>query len=215
MVSLIVVVAKVRQAAYRTVFEETQRCKDVAVKLADLHIGVAQALAEVGRSVDAKPEPVGFAVHGRGAARSGYLAGSQVHAAFGEVLVRWLGQLRWFPACAAGWVATTAAPPPIHDTNNLPPFWYNGEWCVLDDSVLNAFVLPRMSALFRTWVRALRGVVGLEFADVGCAVPFAGSGLAGLSVPGRVPLAPLVVDDLLSVTRRRCDVRSLRLPSFW
>ena len=173
---------------------------------------------EAGRSGVTKLESVGFAVHGRGAARSGYLAGSQVHAAFGEVLVQWLGQLRWFPASAAGWVATTAVEllwQFIHDTNSLPPFWYNGRWCVLDDSVLNAFVLPRMPTLFRTWVRALRGVVGLEFADVGCAVPFAGSGLAGLSVPGRVPLAPLVVDDLLSVTRRRCDVRSLRLPSFW
>ena len=57
-----------------------------------------------------------------------------------------------------------------------------------------------MSTLFRTWVRALRGADGLQIADVGCAVPFAGSGLDGLSLPGRVPLAPSVVADLLVVS---------------
>ena len=34
--------------------------------------------------------------------------GPQVHEAFSKVLVQWLGELRWYPTCAAGWLGITA-----------------------------------------------------------------------------------------------------------
>ena len=103
----------------------------------------------------------------------------------------------------------------VFDTGQLPPFWFEGKWHVLDESVLNSFVVPRMSRLFREWVKALRGVVGLGLMDAVDSVPFAGTGLAGWSIEGRIPLDPVVVEDLSSFSRRKCGVRSLRLPSFW
>ena len=42
-----------------------------------------------------------------------------------------------------------------------PPFWYEGKWCTVDDSVLNAFKLPGMPRLYRTWTRAVGSVGGL------------------------------------------------------
>ena len=42
-----------------------------------------------------------------------------------------------------------------------PPFWYEGKWCTVDDFVLNAFKLPGMPRLYRTWTRAVGSVGGL------------------------------------------------------
>ena len=164
-------------------------------------------------------DPAGFDVCGRGGVFSASLeAGSQVHAGFGETLVRWLGALRLFGTCAAGWSHTSAVEllwQFVFDTGQLPPFWFEGRWHVLNESVLNSFVVPRMSSLFRTWVQALRGVGGLDLFHGVDSVPFAGTGLARWSVEGRFPLDPVVVSDLSSLSRRKCGVQSLRLPSFW
>ena len=214
-----VVVARARVASYRGLFTEVQECKELAVKLADLQVAIAQAFVEVDQAPVLPLDPAGFAVCGRGGAGFEALAaGSQVHVKFGDTLVRWLGTLRWYGTCAAGWSHTSAVEllwQFVFDTGQLPPFWFEGKWHVLDESVLNSFVVPRMSRLFREWVQALRGVVGLGLVGAVDSVPFAGTGLAGWSIEGRIPMDPVVVEDLSSFSRRKCGVRSLRLPSFW
>ena len=88
---------------------------------------------------------------------------------------------------------------------------------MLEDSALNSFVLPRMSQLYRTWVRALCAVDGLracEDEDVS-GLPFARLGARGLSVGGWIPLHPVVVSDLSPLFRRSGGIASLRFPSFW
>eukprot|EP00435_Cladocopium_sp_Y103_P053188 s103_g17.t1 len=213
-----VVVSRARHETYRELFTAVQTGKDLAAKLADLHVAIAQAFVEVDQVQGLPLDPSGFAVCGRGGAGSVFDAGSQVHDAFGDALVRWLNELRWYGTCAAGWTYTSAVEllwQFIYDTGKLPPFWYEGKWCVLDESVLNSFVLPRMSRLYRAWVQALRGVVGLELVGGVEAVPFAGTGLAGWSVEGRISMDPAVIDDLSCISRKKCGVRSLRLPSFW
>ena len=146
--------------------------------------------------------------------------GPQVHEAFSKVLVQWLGELRWYPTCAAGWLGITAIEllwQFVFDTGMLPPFWYEGKWCTVDESVLCSFVLPGMPRLFHTCTRALGAVGGLPFLEVGDA----GGGLrealgfSGLAVAGRIPLHPSVVEDLSSLFRRSLVVSSLRFPSFW
>ena len=62
--------------------------------------------------------------------------GPQVHEAFSKVLVQWLGELRWYPTCAAGWLGITAIEllwQFVFDTGMLPPFWYEGKWCTVDE----------------------------------------------------------------------------------
>eukprot|EP00435_Cladocopium_sp_Y103_P013817 s2319_g3.t1 len=203
-----VVVSAARLEGYRGLFAEVQAGKELATKLADLQVAIAQAFVEVDQAPVLPLEPAGFAVCGRGAVGFEYLdAGSQVHAGFGESLVRWLGALRRFDTCAAGWTYTSAVEllwQFIFDTGQLPPFWFEGQWHTLSDSVLNSFVVPRMSKLFRAWVRALRGVAGLVLVGGVDSVPFAGTGLAGWSVEGRFPLDPAVVEDLSSFSRRKC-----------
>ena len=81
--------------------------------------------------------------------------------------------------------------------------------------MVRSFVVPRMSRLFRAWVQALRGVIGLESVGGVDSVPFTGTGLARWSVEGRFPLDPVVIEDLSSFSRKKCGVRSLRPPSFW
>ena len=154
------VVSLARQAGYRELFMEVQEGKELAAKLADLQVDIAQAFVDADQAPVVPLDPAGFAVCGRGGVFSASLeAGSQVHAGFGETLVRWLGALRLFGTCTAGWSHTSAVEllwQFVFDTGQLPPFWFEGRWHVLSESVLNSFVVPRMSSLFRTWVRALR-----------------------------------------------------------
>ena len=102
-------------------------------------------------------------------------------------------------------------------TGVVPPFWYEGKWCLLEDSSLNSFVLPGMSRLYRNWVRAISAVGGLEYiaVDSGSGAPFAGFGARTAAVVGRIPLHPVVVEDLSSLSGRGGGVASLRFPSFW
>eukprot|EP00435_Cladocopium_sp_Y103_P008435 s1164_g2.t1 len=177
-----VVIARARHETYRGLFTALHQGKVLAAKLADLHVAIAQAFVEVDQVPGIPLDPAGF---GYGA----LAAGSQVHTGFGDTLVSWLGSLRWYHTCAAGWTHTSAVEllwQFIYDTGWLPPFWYGGQWHVLEESVLNSFVLPKMSGLFRAWVRALRGVDGLDLVSGANAVPFAGTGLAGWSIEGKL-----------------------------
>ena len=215
-----VVVERARCALYRELFASCHANKEAAVRLADMHVAIAQAFVEVDRPRRVCLDPAGFQVVGRGVALSELEAGPQVHEAFSKVLVQWLGALRWFPTCAAGWSGITAIEllwQFVFDTGMLPPFWYEGRWCTVDESVLCSFVLPGMPRLFRAWSRALGAIGGLSFLEVG----EAGGGLrealgfSGLAVVGRIPLHPSVVEDLSSLFRRSFVVSSLRFPSFW
>ena len=215
-----VVVERARHRMYRALFKDYNTAKEDAARLADLHVAIAQAFVEVERPKVGEWEPDGFVVVGCGARLDVISLRSQVHSGFGRRLHDWLCSLRWYPTCVAGWCGISALEllwQFVFDTGSLPPFWYDGKWCVVEDSALNSFVLPRMSQLYRTWVRALCAVDGLPAGDVDdvSGLPFARLGACGLSVGGRVPLHPVVVADLSSLFRRSGGVASLRFPSFW
>jgi len=215
-----VVVARARHALYQELFMSCQTNKEAAVALADMHIAIAHAFVEVDRPRRVCPDPAGFQVVGRGTRLVGLEAGPQVHEAFSAKMVGWLQELRWYPSCAAGWSGITALEllwQFIYDTGVLPPFWFEGKWCMVEDSVLNAFALPGMPRLYRAWSRALGAVCGLPRVegDVEVRFPDESIGFAGLAVLGRVPLHPTVVEDLSSLFRRSSSVSSLRFPSFW
>eukprot|EP00435_Cladocopium_sp_Y103_P053014 s1025_g16.t2 len=144
---------------------------------------------------------------------------SQVHAGFGQALVDWLGSLRWFPATQGGWSNVSALEllwQFTFDTGRLPPFWFEGRWTVADEAVFDGFGLPRMQALCRSWVKALRAVEGLpEFCIGADGLSALGATFNGLALPGRVPLHPVVVADLLSLFGRRSTLAALRFPAFW
>ena len=103
-----VVVERARCALYRELFASCHANKEAAVRLADMHVAITQAFVEVDRPRRVCLDPAGFQVVGRGVALSELEAGPQVHEAFSKVLVQWLGALRWFPTCAAGWSGITA-----------------------------------------------------------------------------------------------------------
>ena len=194
--------------------------REAAVALADMHVAIAHAFVEVDRPRRVCPDPAGFQVVGLGTRLVGLEAGPQVHEVFSAKLVGWLQELRWYPSCAAGWSGITALEllwQFIFDTGALPPFWFEGKWCTVEDSVLNAFVMPGMARLFRTWSRALGAVCGLPRVEGDVQVRFPGDsiGFAGIAVLGRIPLHPTVVEDLSSLFRRSSSVSSLRFPSFW
>ena len=215
-----VVVERAQHRLYRALFREYNAAKEDAARLADLHVAIAQAFVEVERPKVGEWEPDGFVVVGRGARLDEISLRSQVHSGFGRRLHEWPCSLRWYPSCAAGWCGISALEllwQFVFDTGSLPPFWYDGKWCVLEDSTLNSFVLPRMSQLYRTWVRALCAVDGLPAGDVDdvSGLPFVRLGARGLSVGGRIPLHPAVVADLSSLFRRSGGIGSLRFPSFW
>ena len=126
-------------ALHREPFTACHTDKEAAVRLADMHVAIAQAFVEVDRPRRVCPDPTGFQVVGRGVALADLEAGPQVHEAFSKVLVQWSSEVRWYPSCAAGWTGITAIEllwQFIFDTGVLPPFWYGGKWCMVDESVL-------------------------------------------------------------------------------
>lgn len=87
-----------------------------------------------------------------------------------------------------------------------------------DDEVADHFVVPSAPALYRTWVRALSSV-SLEAGELGMlsrgdshdGFPFR----FGTFATGCVPLATVVVEDLLAFAARSSALRLIRLPAFW
>ena len=74
---------------------------------------------------------------GRGVRLEDLDAGPQVQEGLSRTVVGWLGALRWYPSCAVGWSGITALEllwQFIFDTGVLPPLWYEGKWCTVEES---------------------------------------------------------------------------------
>lgn len=158
---------------------------------------------------------------GHGVVRPVAAIGAQVHPVFARQLESWLNGLRWYPCTSGGFQVTSALAllwQFVHDTGGLPPFWFEGQWRMVDDEEANHFVVPSAPALYRTWVRAL-GSVTLEAGELGMVSRDNGNdGLPfsfGTFATGCLPLAMEVVEDLLALASRSTALKLIRLPAFW
>ena len=87
---------------------------------------------------------------------------------------------------------------------------------MVDDHALDGFVVPPVKSLYRVWVRHLVACEALPEGTVGAGSLVAlGATFGGFACLGRVPLSPLVVEDLLLLFKRRSGLGALRLPAFW
>ena len=114
-----------RHALYQELFTSCHPDKKAAIRLADMHVAIAQAFVEVERPKRVcSKDPAGFQVVGMLALRC--MMGFRG---------LWPRELRRYPSCAAGWSGITALEllwQFIFDTGMLLPFWYESKWCTVD-----------------------------------------------------------------------------------
>eukprot|EP00435_Cladocopium_sp_Y103_P065513 s840_g27.t1 len=145
-----------RSAQYQALLEQVERNSVLAVRLADLHVGLARLFCSEPRVERMVPEPSFFEVVGRGSSTGEVDVSLWLHDGFTRKVTEWLSSLRWYPSSSGGWTAISALEllwQFIFDTGSLPPFWYEGRWRTADDHVLDGFVLPPVKSLYRVWVR--------------------------------------------------------------
>ena len=207
-----------KQPRFADLFGKVQEGVTLATLLADLHVGLAELHCTELRVSRSVPQAVSFQVQGRGAVKSDLDVSLWLHEGFTARLSEWLASLRWYPSANGGWTTISALEllwQFIFDSGSLPPFWFDGRWRMVDDHVLDGFVVPPIKVLYRTWVRHLVACDGLDRSDCAGSLEALGAGFTGYACNGRVPLAPQVVDDLSVLFRRRSGLGALRFPSFW
>ena len=92
------VVARARHALYQELFTSCHPDKKAAIRLADMHVAIAQAFVEVERPKRVcSKDPAGFQVVGMLALRC--MMGFRG---------LWPRELRRYPSCAAGWSGTVS-----------------------------------------------------------------------------------------------------------
>eukprot|EP00438_Fugacium_kawagutii_P016388 Skav210370 [mRNA] locus=scaffold1357:474704:475540:- [translate_table: standard] len=216
---------------YADLVSQVQVLTREATTMATYLAGVARIFANEHQDTHPVPSrltsPLVFGdLHGSPPADLDY-TGAPYSPSFARSLCCWLSSLRWSPSaqdpCGPTlWTDTSWLElfwSHVWDTGDLPPFYFEGAWVLLQEDPSLAFVLPSFCTLFKVWKRQVDILVRLGFqVPWGPSVArtqsarFLGAQFDCPGVRGRMVLSHEGLHSLSSALQSACRLSALHLP---